>query len=267
MTEPSRPAPARDAVGFLRGVRYPFWGLRFVYREERGLARFWIWPILVTAALSIGSLAAVLAKHEALFAMLWSEPSGDGVLGFLASALYAVADVLFALVLAAVGLVLAVLLGSLAAAPFNDALSEEVERILTGRPARPFSLRAVLADLARTVRIEVAKLLAYAAVMLPLFVISFLVPGVGHAVYAAFGFAFTSFYFALDYVDWPASRRGRGVRDRLAFARANLPAMVGFGVGVWAFLAIPVLNLFFMPAAVAGGTKLFLDLEPGDEGG
>ena len=84
------------------------------------------------------------------------------------------------------------LLGGVAAAPFNDALSEEVERILTGSPARPFSLSAVLSDVARTLRIETAKLLAYAAVMLPLFVASFLVPVVGHAAYVVFGFTFST---------------------------------------------------------------------------
>ena len=37
--------------------------------------------------------------------------------------------------------------------------------------------------------------------------------------------------------------------------------MLGFGAGVYLFLMIPLVNLFFMPAAVAGGTLLFLDLE------
>ena len=37
--------------------------------------------------------------------------------------------------------------------------------------------------------------------------------------------------------------------------------MFGFGTGVWLFLFIPLVNLLFMPAAVAGGTLLFLDLE------
>ena len=35
----------------------------------------------------------------------------------------------------------------------------------------------------------------------------------------------------------------------------------GFGTGVWLFLFIPLLNLLFMLAAVAGGTLMFLDLE------
>ncbi len=250
-----------SGIGFLRGLRYPFWGLRFVYGEERGLARYWIWPIFLTATMAAFVLAMVVSRHEALLELLWPAPTGDGRLGWFLSAAHAAVEVLFALVLAALGLVASVLLGGLVAAPFNDALSEEIERLLTGREGPPFSMSALLSDLGRALRLESVKLLGYALVMLPLFVASFLVPVVGHAAYVAFGFTFTALYFALDYVDWPASRRGKGVRERLAFARKHFGAMLGFGIGVWAFLWVPVLNLFFMPAAVAGGTKLFLDLE------
>jgi uncharacterized protein involved in cysteine biosynthesis len=37
--------------------------------------------------------------------------------------------------------------------------------------------------------------------------------------------------------------------------------VAGFGTGVWLLLFIPLVNLFFMPAAVAGGTMLFVAVE------
>ncbi len=253
------PAP-KASVGALRGARFPCWGLRFVYVEHRELARYWIWPILITCACAGVAIYLVVTRHEALLARFWAEPDAGGALGFLAGAAYAVVDFLFALLLAGVGLVASVLAGNLLAAPFNDALSEEVERLLTGRPGPPFSLRRLVADVLRTLRLEALKLTVYAAVMLPLFVASFLVPGAGQVAYTGFGFVFTALYFAIDYVDWPASREGRGVRERLGLVRRNKAAMLGFGAGVWAFLWVPVLNLFFMPAAVAGGTRLYLEL-------
>jgi uncharacterized protein involved in cysteine biosynthesis len=51
------------------------------------------------------------------------------------------------------------------------------------------------------------------------------------------------------------------VSYRFGLARSRFSTMFGFGTGVWAFLFIPLVNLLFMPAAVAGGTLLFLDLE------
>ena len=94
----------------------------------------------------------------------------------------------------------------------------------------------------------------------PLFIASNFIPG-GQIVYAIFGFLFTAIYFSIDYVDWPASRRNRSVAYRFGLVTDHFMPMFGFGTGVWLFLFVPLLNLLFMPAAVAGGTMLFLDLE------
>jgi CysZ protein len=151
------------------------------------------------------------------------------------------------------------------AAPFNDLLSEEVERIRTGREGAPFSLRVVLRDSVRTVGLELVKLLIWASVMGPLFLASLLLPVVGQILYTVIGFVFTAMYWSIDYVDWPASRQNRGVGFRFGMATRHFLPMFGFGTGVWLFLFIPFLNLLFMPAAVAGGTLLFLDLEGGQD--
>ena len=119
----------------------------------------------------------------------------------------------------------------------------------------------ILRDSVRTVGLEVLKLSIYVVVMGPLFVISSLVPVVGPAIYSIFGFVFTAMYFAIDYIDWPASRQNRSVAYRFGLLTEHFMPMFGFGSGVWLFLFIPFVNLLFMPAAVAGGTLLFLDVE------
>jgi CysZ protein len=96
--------------------------------------------------------------------------------------------------------------------------------------------------------------------MLPLWILSFIVPVAGHLVYVAFGFLFSATYLALDYTDWPASRRDERIRVRLARARAHRWAYLGFGAMVSVLLFVPIISLFLMPAAVAGGTRLFLDV-------
>jgi CysZ protein len=95
----------------------------------------------------------------------------------------------------------------------------------------------------------------------PLLVASWLLPGVGQALYMVFASAFTWLYFAIDYVDWPASRRGLSLRARLDLVRTRPFLMLGFGFAVAVCLFVPLLNLCFMPFAVAGGTRLFLDLD------
>jgi len=165
------------------------------------------------------------------------------------------------LVLWTVGILAVVMLTNVVAAPFNDFLSEEVERIVTGKQGPPFSLKVILRDTVRTVGLEILKLVIYAMIMIPLFLLAQLLPAVGHVIYSVFAFLFTALYFAVDYLDWPASRRNRSVTYRFGLLTDHFMPMFGFGTGVWLFLFIPLVNLLFMPAAVAGGTLLFLDVE------
>ena len=247
-------------VGYWRGLSYPFRGARFVFVSHPGLARFWLPPIILTLlALLAAAIWAVGIRKRAL-ALLWSVPEAHDWLGRMLGWLHGAAEILVGLLAFLVGAVLVLLVANVAAAPFHDALSEEVERIRTGRGAQGFSVRALVGDLARTVALEATKLSAYLAIMLPLLLVSWLVPGIGSLVYSLAAFLFTAYYFALDYMDWAASRHGLSVRERIGLVRQHAAAALGFGTGVWVILFVPILNLLFMPAAVAGGTLLFLEL-------
>ncbi|MEM7435961.1 MAG: EI24 domain-containing protein [Myxococcota bacterium] len=252
-------------LGFAQGVSYAFAGMRFVYFKHPGLVRYWAFPILITAAalfgVFYGSTHLYQEAGEAVWAWMpesWNEATGWTAT--LVKFLHGFIEVVLGVLLAVIGLVLVVVLSSIVAAPFNDSLSEAVESLLTGERAPPFSLARTLTDLVRTVRLEVLKVLVYAFVVGPLFFLSLVLPGIGQLV-SVLAFALTAVYLGIDYIDWPAARRNWSVSDRLAFARRRLAAVAGFGTGVWVLLFIPLVNLFFMPAAVAGGTMLFLALD------
>jgi len=263
-------AVVKSPIGFARGLSYALRGMRFVYVQHPKLARYWVFPILITGL----ALAAVFygagSYYDDLGGAVWSlfpESWNDaaGWVGGLVSALRWLIELIAGILITLLGLVLVLVLSSVVAAPFNDALSEAVEHILTGESAPPFSLSRMVADIVRTIRLELLKVLVYLAVVGPMFLASFIIPGVGQ-VLSLVGFALTAVYLGIDYVDWPAARRNWSVRDRVAFTRRQLPAVAGFGTGVWVLLFIPLVNLLFMPAAVAGGTMLFLALQPPGKG-
>ncbi len=256
----------RSVIGYWRGLTYPFRGARVVYLRNPGLVRYWGIPIVVTLFAVVGIVWGAVAVHGTLVDAIWATPTSHGFWPSVARFFHAVLEWLVGLTVALGGLVVLSLVTNVIAAPFNDALSEAVERLQTGAPAIPFSLQVLARDLLRTVLLEVSKLALYAAVMGPLFVASLFLPAVGQVVYSIFGFLFTAIYFAIDYIDWPASRKNRGMRYRVGVLRRNFWPMFGFGTGVWLFLFVPFVNLLFMPAAVAGGTLLFLDLEQGAGG-
>ena len=258
-------AVVRSPVGFVRGLSYALRGMRFVYLQHPKLARFWLFPVLITGLALLAVFYGAGSYNEDVGAALWSLfpeswNEATGWLGGLLSALRWVIELIAALLIVLLGLVLVLLMSSVLAAPFNDALSEAVEHILTGKPAPPFSFRRMLGDIVRTVRLELGKALLYVLVVGPMFLASFFIPGVGQVI-SLVGFALTAVYLGIDYVDWPAARRDWSVGDRVRFTRRQLPAVAGFGTGVWVFLFIPLVNLLFMPAAVAGGTMLFVDVE------
>jgi CysZ protein len=167
-------------------------------------------------------------------------------------------------VLAWIALSLAcVALSTVFAAPFNDMLSEAIEEREAGRAPLPFSFLRLVRELVQSVGLAAFRLALYVLIVGPLWLLSWLLPGVGQVLYLAVWLTFTAAYFALDYVDWPATRRGLSLRERFGLLRAYPLRMLGFGFAVWACLFVPLLNLVFMPLSVAGGTLLFLDLEAG----
>jgi CysZ protein len=252
---------ARAPIGFWRGFGYAFKGLGFVFGKHPELARIWIFPIFLTFLAFIGAVWGAWELQDDLVNLIWEDPTGDGFLDSAGRVAHGFLELIAFLMLLVTSFFVVLGLSTVLAAPFNDALSEEVEHLTTGRKGPPFSWLALLRDVVRTVALELVKFFLWAGVMIPLFVMSFALPVAGQILYSVVGYLFTSLYFAIDYIDWPAARRNKALSYRSKVLTERFAACFGFGSGVFLLLWVPFLNLFFMPAAVAGGTLLFLDLE------
>jgi len=251
----------RAPIGFWRGFGYAFKGLGFVFGKHPELARIWIFPIFLTFLAFIGAVWGAWELQDDLVDLIWEDPTGDGFWDSAGRVAHGFLEIIAFLMLLVTSFFVVLGLSTVLAAPFNDALSEEVEHLQTGRKGPPFSMLTLLRDTVRTVLLESTKFLIWAAIMIPLFVMSFGLPGIGQILYSVVGYLFTSLYFAIDYIDWPAARRNKALSYRTKVLSERFAACFGFGSGVFILLWVPFLNLFFMPAAVAGGTLLFLDLE------
>ncbi len=248
----------------VRGASYPLRGLA-VLRRHRGLWPYATAPIVLTFCALLGGTYLAIAYHDDILRLVWQAPAAgsSGVVVWL----YRLASAFSFLLALALLTLLTVTLSTVCAAPFNDALSEAIEVREAGRPPLPFSLVRIVRELAQAIGLAAFRLVLYALIVGPLWLLSWLVPGVGQALYVGVWLLFTAAYFALDYVDWPATRRGHSLRQRFGLLARYPLRMLGFGFAVWATLFVPLLNLVFMPLSVAGGTLLFLDLEAGPRGG
>ena len=61
---------------------------------------------------------------------------------------------------------------------------------------------------------------------------------------------------ALQYLDVPLANRGMMFKDVKAECERQRLVSLGFGAGVLIVASIPLLNLFVVPAAVAGATAM-----------
>ncbi len=250
--------PRRGVAGFFRGLGFVFRGARRVYIEEPGLARYWIVPILVTSIALVGSLGLVIAYHGELTNLLWTAPTGDDWLSWLGRGAHWLLDALLTLVLALVALIGTMLVGSVVAAPFNARLGEVLDERVTGHPTPPFALARVAMDVVRTLLIEIV----FFFVNTILFIASVAAPPAA-PVLGFLGLVLAGYYFAIGYLEIPQVARDRSLGDRWSFFKAHPMAILGYGTGVGLFLFIPIVNLLFMPAAVAGGVLLYAELSAG----
>lgn len=166
------------------------------------------------------------------------------------------------LLLAALGVAIYFLFtvaGGLVAAPFLDVLSERVERIAGGLPAREHGgLRDLLSVALRSVIEEGKRTLFFVAVQLAILVFG-LFPGV-QPIAALASLAFTTLFLPLDYTAYALDRRRVPFRLRRRWIAANLPEMLGFGGFGLALFFLPGLSFLCLPWLVTSGTLLVLEV-------
>ena len=219
---------ATQPIGYLRGLRYGLRGAYFVYIKHPLLIRYWIIPVLLTMLFIGIAWWLSFSYSDDILASLWTEPDAQSWLGTLGRYVHHAARWLLAAVLGALAVFLAALVSALFAAPFNDLLSEKVEALYAGTSAPPFTLQRFMRDFTRTISIETLKLSIWLCGMLVFFAISF-VPLVGAVISAIGGFLLATIFPALDYIDWPASRRDRSIATRIELYRNNFHD----DVGIW----------------------------------
>lgn len=150
------------------------------------------------------------------------------------------------------------------AAPFNDLISQKTEELAGGSfKDVPFSIVGLFKDSGRAIAHSFRILGVYLGLMVPALLL-LLVPGIGPLLFSTVAALLSAYMFAYEYLGYPMDRRRFSFSEKRRFLRSQLRAAIGFGLGNLAVASIPVINFLFLPAAVVGGTLLFLDLHRTD---
>lgn len=235
-----------------RGPAFLSLGARLL--RTPGVPSLLIWPLLMMLVIYGAALAMVLPP-----VLGWLDRSAtalppwfDEWLGWLVTLLQIVLGGLLVLVIGW----FATLLAAVLASPFYGRIAQIVETRLTGGAS--IIERSLVAEAFAALSRELQKLLWTAPRMIGILLLS-LIPVVG-VVASPLAFLFGAWVMAAQFTDFTPENQGL----EFAETRRTLASRRGLGLGFGALTAlavgIPVLNLIIAPAAVAGGTALWLQI-------
>lgn len=240
--------------GFLSGFRYPWLAALFILRHPS------LWPWCILPLLINVVLVLLLWHYSGIYSHKLVAAYVSDAPGWFWEALRNAAKVVAFFARIVVTLVSFVVVGTFAALPFNDLLSEQTDKLAGGwRDPRPFNPLRMGWELAITGAQEGKRMTMYLLLIIPLFLLSFI------PVLAPFTFALkiivTAMFFTTDYLSYPMERRGALLfRHKFMVTRRYFFASLGFGCAVTLLALVPLINFLFFPLAVVGGTLLFSDL-------
>lgn len=153
----------------------------------------------------------------------------------------------------------ALTLPPLALTPLSDPLSELAEEACGGEPSPPFTLGNLLRGTAAGLKLTLARLLLLAVglvLLLPLH----LIPGLGSLAYSLLATIWSLLGLTAEHVGAPLARHFHPTATVFRLLRERTALCLGFGAAVQVVLLVPVINAFFLPLAIVGGTLLYLGL-------
>jgi CysZ protein len=173
--------------------------------------------------------------------------------GFLGALIY-IAKVLIFIILLVLLFITTFIFSLILTEPFNDALSEKVEQLITGKEI-PFNWNYFVKSISRSVIVGLQKAAFFLSIPLLLLLIN-IIPLVGSIIYLVLANLFAAFDIGFNFTDYPMSRKLWSFNKRMKTAWAKKYYFVGFGI----IVLIPLFPYFFAAPLVTGGTLMFSEV-------
>ena len=236
---------------FLSGARYLIKGTRLLARPE--LRRFIVVPILInitvfTAAIWLGTI-----YFETMLDRIMPESSQ-----WWFESVRTIGWILFGVIILLITFFTFTVIANIIGAPFNGLLAEIVEEQLAGkRPGENEGVRQFISTIIPSIANELKKLFYFTVSGVAIFLI-FLIPGL-NIISPLVWIIFTSWMLALEYIAYPMENHNIYFSRARKELKGKKSITLGFGLTVMLATAIPLINFFVMPSAVAGATAMWLD--------
>ncbi|MGC4121468.1 MAG: EI24 domain-containing protein [Myxococcales bacterium] len=236
-------------LDLFRGFGIALRGLGLIFSTP-ALSRLALGVAFVTVVTLVGLFAGLWHAVPALMAWAWTPPDT-----WWGATLFTVAEVLaFLLALVAGANTLPMML----AAPLMDPISVATERQLGVEVHAEEGVGRMVTEVFRALANGLVRLAVLAFGQLLLLLV-LLVPGVGGPLWSVLSWVWTALWVSAAHLDVPMARHLYSFEQELSVLRRPL-LCIGFGAAVALMLYVPILNCFFVPAAVISSTLLFRGL-------
>ena len=234
----------------IKGIKYLFTGFGLIKQPK--LRKFVVIPLLINILIFAGLGILAFGWLEGLVAqMMLSLPDWLQWLSWL------VWIVIYAASLALLYFTFTVM-ANFVSAPFNGVLSEAVEEHITGvSKSDDTPWHHAITQAGPALKEEFRKLSYSITRSLPFFVL-FFIPGINF-IAPALWMLFGAWMLAVQYADYPFSNQGIDFKTLRTQLKEKRLLVFGFGGAVMVCTMIPIINLFIIPAAVAGATVMYLE--------
>ena len=240
---------------FIEGFFYPFrnMGLFFKYPKTIVLS---IIPVTLNLIIYITSFIFFFNKIMIFSQKLTGAENPDA--GFISGFFHALILVVAFILLLVVCYFIIVTIGGIISAPFNENISLIIEEAITGKKTDYHP--GFWKDTWYNVLAELKKLGFYFSFLLIIFLTGF-IPLIGEIISVVLGSVFSFFFNALDFFDYPMTRRYFTLREKIKVTYSKPMYSMGFGSASFLIMFLPVVNVLFRPLCVVSGTALYFEKE------
>jgi len=242
---------------FIEGFVYPFKSIALFLKFPKTILHSVI-PVTINMILYLTSFIMIYSYIMDHSLRLTGADNSNA--GFWSEFLYVlILIVSFVLVLVICYFIL-LIVGGIISAPFNENISLIIEENITGIKSdyKP----GFWQDTWLNIFSEIKKLAFYFAFILLFFLIGF-IPLIGSIISVILGSLFSFFFNALDFYDYPMTRRYFTLRQKIRVTASKPFYSMGFGCAAFLIMFLPVVNVLLKPLCVVSGTSFYFEKKYG----
>ncbi len=224
-------------------------GLRAYATANQVILKHRLWPyLIVPGVLSLVIIMIIITGGTIYFDDLSQYISTNWLPGFMNHpAMTFVTAFLLWILLLIIGFMAYKHIVLVLFSPVLGQLSEKTGELVFNDPPPAFSIKTMLADLHRSVIINVRNILL--TLLLTAIAWSFIfIPLIGTLISTALIFLIQAYYGGFGLIDCVLERKRYSVRQSVDFAKNHRGRLIGVGTGFMLLLAIPIVGWFVAPA-------------------